>query len=809
MFGKKGLFFVALTALPLHLLLNAAQEQPALRTQPNTYEELEQVFSEQLGQMAPTTTTVAPEAYAQAGSGAIGLNLSFSVDLTEPAAPSKDSAQGSKKGQMQRTLRDLCTYCDLCARRGAGTAPEQPVRVSIETLKKLLLLPSAGSDPAYTVLHRLAIREETVFGTAERATRFSSIPTYRELVGDQEITRYFAEHPEIRRKALRAIDQIRAAQHDFLWLFLGEEEKRDPFENIYWQLPLFKKLNNYTLGLFAGDLYQQIFGTIAGLTPPCAFSGMGRGIWTTAFRPAAGQETLGLGQFCANIPWIPIGMAKGFFQGIWGEIIGHWPQTYSYKAAINENNNIVLSNNGTFPYTSLGDRWWDIQACVDQTSEEADFQRAFRTAFSSSASTFNSHDDPTDKKKITAAGTQTFARSWRGPVTASIMAGAGLLLFDLINVANARATYIKFSRELAAFKAAQARLMSVARIRESLRILRIIAQKSGVSRLEELGNEIAAFEKRCAGNAQASRLIALLKTDTFKGSPSVFSNRTRILFAHRLLRRCKKLFLPALQAQGKIENFVAAAEFYAKHQHQADQDSATKPVCFVDFVDDIRPRLELENCWNILVNEAYVVPIDSIAFGINGSQNAIFSGPNGTGKSTNENAIAHSIFMSRFGIACASRAVMTPFEVCEVHRNEQENIARGNSTFMTQKSRFDAICSDIANLATQRMIIFMDEPLSGTVEAEAARIIYESGRDILARQQQAICIIATHAERVTELEGATNGTFKNYFVEIEEPTAGEFRRKYRLLPGIPHWWFDNPEQRHRFVEWLSTQDTKN
>ncbi len=791
MFRKTGIFFGVFLATSVAFSLHA---EPVLQKE-NIYHELYKIFASQLSQTGPSNSAIS----------GLTTELGLPKKSATPAAASTASAITTKLTQLR------CVYCDICGQQQEICTTPVTGDMSASTLEKLAIVAPPKTDPKYTVLHKLAIPEETVFGTVARAALFMRLPSLTELQDNQEVAKYFAEHDAIRRKALKAIENIRAAQNDFLWLFLVEEQQKDRFEDYYWTLPGLKKLNNSSAGLFVGDAVEQLTRTLPGLTPPCAYQGMFIGFWEglSGVLPKQNPTTdRSLATILANIAYIPLATARGFGQGIWGEIIGHSPYAYAYREEqekiAHSPDTITLSNVPDRQFTSLQDRVAYLEASISPSDPGSDWTSALNIrVLNRRATPFNTYD--AEKENIVKPGTETFRRApWRGPAVSWALALGGLALYDVMNYANAKTTYKKLQNDLAAFKLAQARLMSIARILEGLTELRKIAQNSQVKPLEALAKELIAFEKARKTDKNFATLCNLLETNTFKGEPSIFSNRARILLAHRLLRKCKKLFLPALQSEGKIEVLVGAAEFYTKHQ----KPDTGKPVCFVDFVDETAPRLELENAWNILVDEKDAVGIDTIKFGKNGAQHAIFSGPNGTGKSTNENAIAHTIFMCRLGIACASRAVMTPFEILEVHRNEQENIERGDSSFMAQKARFDEICAHIASLTDKRMIIFMDEPLNGTVEEEAGRIIYEQCEKLLAHQKQAICLIATHAEQPTRLEADTNGIFANYYVEVIEPIVGEFKRTYRLLPGIPHWWFNDAERRHRFIDWLSLEREK-
>lgn len=766
--GISGLRCVFLSFSAVFLALHAGQEQPTSKNNnnDNIYTELYKLFAGQLSQTGTTNSAIA------------GLAVAGSVPK-----PAEKPVVDINKSVAAKNIQLLCIYCDICAQEAKIPTPEIPV----SALEKLGIFPAGKVSMKNTVLEKLACGG-TVFGTVARAALFMRLPAFEELEANQKITRYFAEHDDVRRKAFRAIEKIRAAQNDFLWLFLVEAQKKDHLEDMYWSLGKSNKLNNSVAGLAVGDLTEQL-KTLSGLIPPCAYLGAIYGLGN-GLRGLASNSNI-----FANIAYIPISTAQGFGEGLFGEIVGHWPGTFSYDVTTTDTT-ITLRNATKFSYTSLGDRQANLLANLCTSNPTAEVNTGFILSNTPGVSSFNTYNQ--DKTKIVEAGVETFPLSpWRGKKLAWTIGLLGLAWRDTINILNARTAYKKIKDDLEAFKLAQARLMSIARLLEGLDELREIAAHADLKPLETLANEFVEFEKLRRTDSNFASLCVQLKTNTFKGEPSAFSNRARILLAHRLLRNCKRHFLPVLHSAGKIEILVAAAEFYAKHQ------SAGKPVCLVNFVDEPQPRIVLENAWNILVDEKAAVGL-SISLGKNGtSQHAIFSGPNGTGKSTDENAIAHALFTSRLGIACASSATLTPFDIFAIHRNEQENIESGDSSFMAQKAHFDEICAQIAAITDKRMFIIMDEPLNGTVEEEAGRIIYDRCKDLLANQKQAICILATHAKHPTDLEADTHGAFANYYVKVLELSEKEFLRTFELERGIPDWWFNDAERRHRFVEWLS------
>jgi DNA mismatch repair protein MutS len=202
------------------------------------------------------------------------------------------------------------------------------------------------------------------------------------------------------------------------------------------------------------------------------------------------------------------------------------------------------------------------------------------------------------------------------------------------------------------------------------------------------------------------------------------------------------------------------------------------------------------------------VPNDVI-LGVQGDANMMITGPNGSGKSTNMKAIALNVLLAQtFGIAAAEQACLTPFNKICTYINVQENIQDGMSTFMAEAQRLEEIDHAITSITpNSRCLTLIDEGMRGTVASEGVKRLCDVCKRI-CMVPQSICIIATHFEEPTKLQEETHGHWINYYVEIDEPTPGNFVRLYTLKRGVNSAWFTNDQSRKRFVDWLVKTTTK-
>jgi len=338
------------------------------------------------------------------------------------------------------------------------------------------------------------------------------------------------------------------------------------------------------------------------------------------------------------------------------------------------------------------------------------------------------------------------------------------------------------------------RLINVAKLVNGLHEINLLAQKQ--PKLREIVPNFQyienLFDKKQGGKAQ--RLVSLLQTRTFLGSPSYFFSQTvRILIAYKLMEECKEEFVQALEAVGEFDALHSVAQLF-KYNKKGK-------YCFVKLLESEKPIIKFDRMWNPLMDAGEVVTND-ISLGIDGDRNMMITGPNGSGKSTNMKAIALNILLGQtFGVAAAERASLTPFDHINTYLNVQENIKERLSTFMAEIYRLEEICNRIKSLpAGKRSFTIIDEGLRGTVAEEGVSRLCKMMREMIS-SDQSIVILATHFELPTRLEKDT-GRVANYYVTIEEPKVGQFIRTYQMKRGINEWWFSDKIKRQRFIDWL-------
>ncbi len=359
------------------------------------------------------------------------------------------------------------------------------------------------------------------------------------------------------------------------------------------------------------------------------------------------------------------------------------------------------------------------------------------------------------------------------------------------SIKNSYSSFVKTMREL------HERMNCVARTFEGIKEL-----ARAVSQHESLGSScIAEHMNRVFGDNNISKklrkLLTLLNTSTFKPGSSPVYSRGRVLLAHKLMQEIKKELVPALQAVGELDAYLTLAQKCKSH------DGKQPEYTFVEFIDSQTPYLKLDRCSIPVLDK----PVEnSITLGGDQAGKLVITGPNGGGKSTILKMLGHVVVLAQsFGIVPAVHARSTIFTGLRTCLHPEEDLMNNMSTFMAEKKRIDEIEQFVGRRAPgQKIMLLLDEPFKGTVDAESAERIYQFGKKVADLSQLIVCI-ATHVKKPVSLEYDTQHAFANRHVEIAEHADGTFERLFTLRQGPAEWWFSDTAKRARYVDWLGTQ----
>jgi len=283
----------------------------------------------------------------------------------------------------------------------------------------------------------------------------------------------------------------------------------------------------------------------------------------------------------------------------------------------------------------------------------------------------------------------------------------------------------------------------------------------------------------------------LLAPRFLKKSDYLYS-RGHVLAVHLEITQKKKTLIPLLHSVALLDAYCSIAQLYKEGG-----------FCFSELAESATPVIDYQDAWLPLLTRNQAVPND-LLLGESKPSKMIITGPNGGGKSTILKTLGVApVLAQSWCIAPATQGKQTMFSAIRTGLAPREDLSQGLSTFMAEKKTMAELFEDIQRADAERhILVLIDEPYKGTVDAESAKRIYQFGKDI-AGYPQALVVIATHVKKPIALAQEMPGIFGNYQVKIDEISYGIFRRLFKLEPGPAMWWFDDDAQRSRFVDWIS------
>jgi len=365
-------------------------------------------------------------------------------------------------------------------------------------------------------------------------------------------------------------------------------------------------------------------------------------------------------------------------------------------------------------------------------------------------------------------------------------------VLDALHCFNMYQVYAEWKRRYEAVHHLHTALQHVSRIIHHARAIHaILSSYLPEKALEKLPQSaLLAQAQDTYPSEHVARLDTLLSSDTFSQDTYLYS-WGKVLVTHHIMKNNTDAFIPLLQYIGAADALVGIADLYN------DLRSEQNGFCCATFDPSAStPYVHFENFWTPLLPADKAVGNTATL----DTQNAIFTGPNGIGKSTNMKGIAHSIIMAQsIGIVPADSAHMSLFNYIGTYLNIREDTQAGLSSFMAEKKRVDEFYKEAPHL-TGNVLYLLDEPFRGTYAQEAERRVYEFGQ-FINQYPNIMMLMATHFEHPVHLQDQHR--FINYHVGIDENDDGSFHLTYKLCNGILWWWFYDDDKRARFIDWIS------
>jgi hypothetical protein len=256
-------------------------------------------------------------------------------------------------------------------------------------------------------------------------------------------------------------------------------------------------------------------------------------------------------------------------------------------------------------------------------------------------------------------------------------------------------------------------------------------------------------------NGKDRALLDLLKSDTFKGNPSIFSRVGNIKAARNLYYQSASEIKALLQAIGMVDACVSMA---ALVQNYASEN----PYCFVELLDQPTPQLTLINAWlpsaenQETIQQSIVVPP---------GQNLLITGPARSGKTSTVQIIEIATLLAQtFGIAPAEQASMTPFQIL-AYPTPQTNNA---STIFT---RLHTLQPD------SKALVIIDCWIPGNTLTTIAQ-------GLIKRHPLAMTIMTSSNPDMQSFIQSTRGTYSTYALKQLTDHDGIPSWQYKLHAGV-------------------------
>ena len=284
------------------------------------------------------------------------------------------------------------------------------------------------------------------------------------------------------------------------------------------------------------------------------------------------------------------------------------------------------------------------------------------------------------------------------------------------------------------------------------------------------------FEETLITDPDLLQLIELLRTSTFQGKPSFFTQQGRVLLAFRLLYKTKEKIEPLLLALGEIDAYLSVARLYNEHRGQPHG------FCFVQYHESPTPFLDMKQFWNPFINPKKVIAND-LTLQAPLERNMVITGPNAGGKSTLIKAIAINLILAQsLCIAAAQQMIFTPFYYIGTYLNVVDNIAAGNSLFKAQVLRAQHMVDLVEETPKNSFsFIALDEMFNGT-SAKESKVIACSVAKHMSQFENSICVLATHFPLLTQLAHEPTA-FVNYKVSVDVSPETGIHYPFKLEKG--------------------------
>jgi len=299
-----------------------------------------------------------------------------------------------------------------------------------------------------------------------------------------------------------------------------------------------------------------------------------------------------------------------------------------------------------------------------------------------------------------------------------------------------------------------------------------------------LGALYAQWESTAAPlSPQFQQLLGMLRTRTFTGDPSFFSQTGRVQAAYSIMQETKNEFASLMRFIGQVDAYCGLAELY-------EQENARGNVwSFVTYIDQEAPLIQAVGFRNPMITRTIPVPNDIMLGGsaLTDPRAAVVTGSNSGGKSTIMiTGLTSVLYLAQtVGMVPAVSFTMTPFDYFATSLKVQDNIATGVSHFVAETKHAASLANVLTQLpATAKVFFAIDELFEGTTAEVGSTSLYKFAKELLNDTRLLFVVVTQYQSHPTHLERESNGLCRNYKVDVIIREDGKIERPYKVEPGI-------------------------
>ncbi len=352
---------------------------------------------------------------------------------------------------------------------------------------------------------------------------------------------------------------------------------------------------------------------------------------------------------------------------------------------------------------------------------------------------------------------------------------ASLLIYNAYNIGHwsfhflgAKAIYDHIKQKALVIKSMQASLMSASQCIQSMEQVYKTVQKDSLVSQHIPHHDAASLlfetpEKLPAGDTSA-QLIELLKSNTFQGAPSVWSNIGNVLTAYRLMETAHVL-RATFEYIGQIDAHASIAHLYTAHKDDHH------PYTFALYQIEDTPQVIMEHVWNPHLGIKCCT--HSMALGNTMPNTSIITGDNAAGKSTMIKSMALALLLGQtLTIVPADKLSFTPFaKICSSIKHA-DNIQAGTSLFITETLKAQQLLDTLGIMAASEFTFaIFDELFRSTSFEKGQKTAYEFV-STLGKCPKILALVATHYAHLTTLEDEQPHLFRNYLSQVRTNSQG-------------------------------------